>query len=266
MNPVGSPSLRIYVDLFHLRMSLRRDRVAAGAGWERRRFPERFRSGPAKYGSEMAGSKDKLEALEPALPTRHSLLSRLKSWDEQDSWREFFETYWRLIFDTARKAGLDEASAQDVVQETVVSVAKEMPGFRYDRSRGSFKGWLLLITKRRIADAFRRRYRRGEGRTVDVDDPSVASELAELQDGPGANLDAVWEAEWKSHLAEAALERVKRRVKPEQFQLFELSVLRNWPVATITKALGVSSMQVYLARHRVGKALREESRRIEENL
>ncbi|HTI71939.1 MAG TPA: sigma-70 family RNA polymerase sigma factor, partial [Candidatus Limnocylindria bacterium] len=97
------------------------------------------------------------------LPTRQSLLSRLKSWDEQDSWREFFETYWRLIFETARKAGLDEASAQDVVQDTVIAVAKEMPGFGYDRAKGSFKGWLLVITKRRIADALRKRYRSGEG-------------------------------------------------------------------------------------------------------
>ncbi|MEI6357591.1 MAG: hypothetical protein WCP53_10900 [Verrucomicrobiota bacterium] len=64
---------------------------------------------------------------EDFLPTRQSLLSRLRSWDAQDSWREFFETYWRLIFDTASKAGLDEASAQDVVQETIIAVAKQMP-------------------------------------------------------------------------------------------------------------------------------------------
>ena len=66
------------------------------------------------------------------IPTRRSLLSRLKSWDNQDSWREFFDTYWRLVYNFALKAGLDDTGAQDAVQETVISVAKQMPGFKYD--------------------------------------------------------------------------------------------------------------------------------------
>ena len=32
------------------------------------------------------------------LPTRQTLLSRLKNWDDQSSWREFFNLYWRLIY------------------------------------------------------------------------------------------------------------------------------------------------------------------------
>ncbi len=200
------------------------------------------------------------------LPTRQSLLSRLKSWEAQDSWREFFETYWRLIFDTALKAGLDDAAAQDVVQETIISVAKQMPGFRYDRAQGTFKGWLLQITKRRIADALRRRYRTGEARRASLDDPGVAEEVAELPDAQSRELDAIWEAEWKSHLHGAAIERVKRRVKPEQFQMFDLYVLRGWPVAKVAEALGVSRMQVYLARHRIGSLLRRELAQIEERL
>lgn len=202
----------------------------------------------------------------PLLPTRQSLLSRLRSWDEQDSWREFFETYWRLIFDTARKAGLNQAAAQDVVQETVITVAKEMPGFRYDRRKGSFKGWLLVITKRRVADALRRQYRAGEAHRANTEDPAVAAELAALSVATGDTLDAVWDAEWREHLAAAAVERVKRRVKPEHFQLFELSVLRNWPVRKVAAALGVSSMQVYLARHRVRAVLRQELRALEERM
>ncbi len=196
------------------------------------------------------------------LPTRRSLLSRLKSWDEQDSWREFFETYWRLIFDTARRAGLDDATAQDVVQETIVAVAKEMPGFRYDRAKGSFKGWLLTITKRRIADALRKQYRSGERRRADPDNAAVASELAGLPDGQSAALDELWDREWHAHLSAAAVERVKRRVKPEQFQLFDLYVLKGWPVKKVAAALGASAMQVYLARHRVGSLFRAELERL----
>src|SRR5688572_15927585 len=85
-----------------------------------------------------------------SLPTRRSLLSRLRNMGDDDSWRAFFDAYWRLIYNVARKSGLSDEDAQDVVQETVISVAKKMPEFRYDPAKGSFKSWLLIITHRRI--------------------------------------------------------------------------------------------------------------------
>jgi hypothetical protein len=59
--------------------------------------------------------------------TRATLLDRLKNWNDQASWQEFFDIYWQLIYGVARKAGLTDAEAQDVVQETLVAVAKHMP-------------------------------------------------------------------------------------------------------------------------------------------
>jgi len=53
------------------------------------------------------------------IPTQKSLLSRLKNWDDQSSWKTFFDTYWRLIYAFARRAGLGDAEAQDVVQFSV---------------------------------------------------------------------------------------------------------------------------------------------------
>src|SRR6185295_19341664 len=84
------------------------------------------------------------------IPTRQSLLSRLKDWGDQESWKEFFDTYWKLIYSAALKSGLTDAEAQDVVQETVLSVAKKMPDFTYDPAVGSFKRWLLQLTGWRI--------------------------------------------------------------------------------------------------------------------
>lgn len=84
------------------------------------------------------------------LPTRQSLLSRLRSWRNEESWQEFFDTHGRLIYRMAVKAGLSGAEAQDVVQETIILVARKMPGFKYDPAIGSFKSWLRLLTRRRI--------------------------------------------------------------------------------------------------------------------
>src|SRR5262245_6208207 len=75
------------------------------------------------------------------IPTRATLLHRLKNWEDNNSWHEFFNIYWRLIYGIARKAGLREEEAQDVVQETLISVAKHMPAFKYDPAIGSFKSW-----------------------------------------------------------------------------------------------------------------------------
>src|SRR6266446_9034039 len=97
------------------------------------------------------------DPLDPFLLTRQSLLSRLKDWDDHESWRDFFDTYWRLIYGLAVKSVPTNTEAEDVVQEALLAVAKEMPDFKYDPARGSFQGWLLEITRRRIANQVRRR-------------------------------------------------------------------------------------------------------------
>ena len=74
---------------------------------------------------------------------------------------------------------------------------------------------------------------------------------------------AEWDLEWHSHLLNAAKQRVKRRVKEEQYQLFDLYVNQQWPVARIRQALGVSATQIYLAKHRITRLLRAEVRRLE---
>ena len=63
------------------------------------------------------------------IPTRQSLLSRLKDWNDQEHWKEFFNTYWRLIYKAAIKARFNDEEEQDVVQETVLSVMKSVPDF-----------------------------------------------------------------------------------------------------------------------------------------
>ena len=94
-----------------------------------------------------------------SIATRQSLLERLKNWSDQQSWQEFFDSYWRLINAVALKAGLTELEAQEVVQDTVIAVAKNIEGFRYDPAVCSFKTWLLRFTRWRILDVVRKRKR-----------------------------------------------------------------------------------------------------------
>jgi RNA polymerase sigma-70 factor (ECF subfamily) len=194
------------------------------------------------------------------LPTRRSLLSRLKNWEDQESWVVFFDTYWRLIYGFAVKTGLSDAEAQDVVQETVVSVAKRMRHFKYDPAVGSFKSWLLLITRRRIADFHRKRKREVAGNPPDE---TGAPPVAEVADSAPAELEVLWETEWQRNLLDAAIQRVRRRVDPKQFQIFDCYVLKQWSPADIIRTLGVTQGQVYLAKHRVAALIKKEAARLE---
>ena len=140
------------------------------------------------------------------LPTRRSLLSKLKSWENQDSWRDFFDTYWRLIYNVSRKARLEEAEAQEAVQERIISVAKEMKDFRYDPAKGSFKGWLLTLTRRRIAGQMRKRYRSRMANRVNPNETSVDEEISLAHEEQLAP-EAVWDREWRTHLLSTAMTR-----------------------------------------------------------
>jgi RNA polymerase sigma factor (sigma-70 family) len=146
-----------------------------------------------------------------SLATRRSLLSRLKESNAQESWREFFDTYWRLIYSTAYTAGLSDSEAQEVVQETVLTVVRKIKSFRYDPAVGSFKGWLLTIVRWRIADQFRKRPQQIQMPVSrQATETSGTATLERVADPAAINLDAVWEEEWQRTLFAAALSRVKR--------------------------------------------------------
>ena len=202
---------------------------------------------------------------EDLIPTRYSLLSRLQNWDDDESWRNFFDTYWRLIYNAALKSGLSEAEAQDVVQETVICVAKDIEKFKRDRAQGSFKGWLRNLTRWRIRDQLRKRL----PKTIETNDSTQLDgqqpTLEDVAGSTGSELEVRWDKEWQENLFDAAVDRVKRQVKEEQFQMFDLYVMKKWSAGKVAETLGVSSGQVYLAKHRIGSLIKKEVQRLEKN-
>src|SRR5947209_6482475 len=196
------------------------------------------------------------------IATRRSLVERLADWGEQLRWQEFFDTYSKLIYSAARRSDLTDAEAQDVVQETVITVAKNINKLKYDPAVGSFKGWLLQITRWRIADQFRKRAPGNQKRPRTADDRLTAT-IERIPDSGVADLDEIWEAEWKQNLLDAAITRVKKKVEPKQFQIFDCYVRKEWPAQKVAEQLRVSVGQVYLARHRVGALLKKEIKALE---
>jgi RNA polymerase sigma factor (sigma-70 family) len=195
-------------------------------------------------------------------PTRESLLERLRDLGDHEGWKVFFDLYWKLIYSAAMKAGLNDAEAQDVVQETVISVCRQIPGFEYDRKKGSFKVWLLRLTSWRIVDELRKRQ---SGIQHLAPDPGTSTEtqgIERLPDPVDAGIRKVWDEEWEGTLLDGAMHRVKRRTDPKQYQVFYLYAVKKWPVSKVASTLKVSRGMVYLVKHRVGSAIKKEIARL----
>ena len=193
------------------------------------------------------------------IPTRASLLCRLKDWDDNASWRDFFNTYWKLIYGFALQRGLTHSEAEEVVQETVLAVAKGIQGFTYDPVKCAFKTWLLTVTRSKIANQFRKRARQPAPVGPVGEDPDQTPLLERLPDEQAESVwDCAWEEDWQKNLMEAAINRVKRRVSIEQYQMFDLFVLKQWPAKDVAKTLGVTIAHVYVAKHRIAKLIRKE--------
>jgi len=192
------------------------------------------------------------------LATRNSMIERLGNWDDRVKWQEFFDTYWRLIYGVARKSGLSDAEAQDVVQETVLSVARNIS--KYDKNAGSFKSWLMQLTRWRIVDQVRKR---GPAGQRGFTDSARTATIDRIPDPAGRKLEELWDVEWKQSMLETALERVKRKVNAKHFQVFDCLVVKRWPVAKTANTLGVNVAQVYLIKHRIAGLLKREVAELE---
>ena len=190
--------------------------------------------------------------------TRKSLIARLENWEDQRTWDEFYRTYWKLIYSVAIKSGLREDEAWDVVQETILSIAKQSKKNMYNPEQGSFKLWLWNITKWRINDQFRKRKKDTAMLYSNNSEFDQENPIDKIADERSASFDQIWESEWQHNLLYAALERVKTKVSPKQYQIFDYYVLREWDANKVKQQLGVTIAQVYLAKHRVGSVLKKE--------
>ena len=152
---------------------------------------------------------------------------------------------------------------QDIVQETIIAVAKAIPDFRYDPARGSFKQWLLRITRRRIVDHLRAAYRQPQKIDLDPDALDALDDShAALSDPSAERIDAAWEEEWERGVLAEAISRVRQTASPKQFQVFDYCVLKEWPASKVAALLQLSAAQVYLSKHRISKAVKRTARLI----
>jgi RNA polymerase sigma-70 factor (ECF subfamily) len=212
-----------------------------------------------------------MTADEPSsIQTRPSLLNRLKSGDDSESWNEFYRVYGKLIRDFALHAGLNDTEADEVVQETAIAISRHLSEFRYDPKVCRFKTWLLNQSSWRIKDQLKKRRRSqkfaGEAPAPPKDDSTRTDTIHRVPDPASVDLEALFETQWRQSLLTLALDRVKERFSLKQFQVFDLLVNKEWPAADVAKALGISVANVYVTRHRISTAITKDVKLLEKEL
>ena len=193
-----------------------------------------------------------------SLLTRASLLFRLRDWSDSTSWSEFYRLYRPMIYRLTRRSGLSHDEAEEVTQDVFKRVAETIHNFKSDPQRGSFRGWLMNLTRWRSADKLRARRPEEKRAWAGPARPDFkgTGTIERLPDPRNSAM--AWESEWQLNLIDAALARLARRTPPRHFQVFELYTRQNWPVLRVAKELGTNPASIYLISHRLLKQLKIE--------
>lgn len=167
------------------------------------------------------------------------------------AWQEFHELYAPLIAGFAKRFGARPQEIDDIIQDVTLKFFGVSKRFQYDRSKGTFRGFLKVITLNIIRDKLGRKAKLG-GVPVDAlpDDAPTVTE--------------VWEEESKRALLDQAVRELRAERRDDQmFQAWEKYVLLRIPARDVAASLNVSENYVHQAKSRLSRSLRERVKQIE---
>jgi RNA polymerase sigma factor (sigma-70 family) len=184
--------------------------------------------------------------------TRASLLVQIRDGANHVAWQEFASLYGPLVYAFARKRGLQDADAADLMQDVLRSVSTAIGRLDYDRSRGTFRGWLFTITRNKILNFLAARQIRPRA--------SGGTTTNQLLDSHPDNNDGAdgWELEYQRRLASLAMDRIKQEFQENTWQAFWLTAVEGLAAADVAKRVGISPGAIYVAKSRVLARLKEE--------
>jgi RNA polymerase sigma factor (sigma-70 family) len=196
--------------------------------------------------------------MEDSPVTRASLLLRIRDGQDKEAWRQFVEIYASLIYGFARKRGLQDADAADLMQDVLRSIASAVGRLDYDPRRGSFRSWLYTVTRNKLYSFLdgQRRHPRGSG-------DSGAQQLLEEQAGPDDSA-AAWDQEYQRRLFGWAADHVRAEFQEATWQAFWQTAVEGRGPKDVARELNLSPGAVYVAKSRVIARLREKIQEVQD--
>ena len=184
--------------------------------------------------------------------TRASLLVQIRDGSNHAAWQEFVNLYGPVVYGFARKRGLQDADAADLMQDVLRSVSSAIGGLDYDRRQGTFRGWLFTITRNKVFNFLSARRIRPQG----SGDSATNQLLASHPDG--GDSEETWELEYQRRVAARAMERVKGEFHENTWRAFWLTAVEGVAAPDVAKQIGLSPGAIYVAKSRVLARLKDE--------
>jgi RNA polymerase sigma-70 factor, ECF subfamily len=185
--------------------------------------------------------------------TSLSLLDRLRqAGSDAPEWRRLQEIYWPLIQSWLLRVPGLRADADDLTQEVLVVLVRQLPAFERRRD-GSFRAWLRQITVNRVRAFQKARRRHGRAGGAEIE-----SLLAQLHDST-SDLARQWDEDHDRHVLNQLLAQVQRDFRPRTWAAFTRLALDGRPAAQVAEELGMSETAVLQAKARILKRLRAEA-------
>ena len=184
--------------------------------------------------------------------TRASLLIRIRNPDDSVAWNEFYQIYAPLIYRFALSRGLNHADAEEIRSSCYETIVKNIESFEYEKQKGGFKAWLRRVVTNRVIDLKRKR----------MAEPGYDTQLnrvAATEKSP----DEMFDEQWKSNHLNYCLKKLKPQFDQTKFQAFML-LLEGNSVELVCEKLSLNANQVYKAKSRILKLVRQELNQIEE--
>jgi RNA polymerase sigma-70 factor (ECF subfamily) len=182
--------------------------------------------------------------------TSRSLLDRLQSQPDDATWTRLVDVYTPVIRHWLDTQGLASSDADDLTQEILMVVVRELPVFHHTGRRGAFRNWLRTISVHRLRDFWRSR------RAAPVQAHDAV--LDGLED-PSSQESAKWDQEHDRFVAKRLLELIEPEFSPVTWTAFRRQFVDGKKAAEIAAELGVSTNAVLIAKSRVLRRLRQEA-------
>jgi RNA polymerase sigma factor (sigma-70 family) len=186
--------------------------------------------------------------------TSVSLLERLRAAPDAAAWQRLVELYTPLVQGWLRRHFVQLQDAEDLTQDVLGVVVRELKHFEHNQRPGAFRAWLRAIT----VNCLRSQWRKRQGKAEATGDSEVAKQLDQLED-PRSSLSQLWDQQHDRHVMARLLEMIACEFNAATWQAFERHVLNEEPASAVAAALGVSVNVVLLAKSRVLRRLRQEA-------
>jgi RNA polymerase sigma-70 factor (ECF subfamily) len=187
--------------------------------------------------------------------TRPSLLVRIRDPQDERAWSEFVEIYSPLIHQLARRKGLQDADAADLLQEVLRAVAGAIDGWDPDPKRGSFRAWLFRIARNLMINFLVKQERQPWSRSSG---DSRIGRLLEEQPAPAGPESALFDAEYRRRLFAWAVEQIRPEFRPTTWSAFWMAGVEGKDPRAVAEALGISVGAVYHNKSRVMARIRRQ--------